>query len=146
MARHGGADFATYVGAGITFAYPTNWQLEEIPSTEGASISLQSPGVSFAIVGVYDADVDPTNVVEEALASLREEHPALEAEELFEDEWPDGVTFEALFFSLDMVSYCWLHGWRLQDHTIFVMVQSIQPESDRGMAVFRALCRSIQPA
>lgn len=127
----------------IQFAYPTNWATEMAESDDGVMMSLQSPGVSFAVMSVYPASEDPTDVVDQALASLREEHPALEEEELFDDNWTEDMqTIESVFLSLDVVVTAWVRAWRLGERVVMVFVQTIEPEEELAKQTFEGLCRS----
>jgi hypothetical protein len=132
---------------GVRFVAPPGWSREVEHSEDGVVCSMQSTGVSFALVGIYPSDRDPDDVVEQALDSLRQEHPTLEADEWDEADPDDPIqTIEAVFFSLDIVSYCWLRAWRVGERTVLAMVQSVEPESERGRLVFRAICQSTEPA
>lgn len=142
-------DIATFETDSIRFAYPTNWQAESEANADGVTVTLQSQGISFAIVGVYANEYEPDDLMEQAVESLRNEHPTLEAEEDFDEEDASGeddtdaVAIEAVFYSLDMLTYCWLRSWRLEGNSVLVMMQCIEPESKIGRAVFQAICRSL---
>lgn len=130
---------------GVQFIAPPGWTREIEHSEDGVLCSMQSTGVTFAIVGVYPKGSDPDDLVEEALDSLRQEHPSLEVDDWDESDPNDPVqTLEAVFMSLDMVSYCWIRAWDVGERTVLTMVQSIEPEAERGRLVFRALCQSMQ--
>jgi hypothetical protein len=130
---------------GVRFIAPPGWSREIEHSEDGVLCSMQSTGVTFAIVGIYPDGGDPDDLVEEALDSLRQEHPSLEVDDWDESDPEDPIqTLEAVFMSLDMVSYCWLRAWEVGARMVLVMVQSIEPEAERGRLVFRALCQSMQ--
>lgn len=129
----------------IRFAYPANWTREVEESDEGVSISLQSPAISFALVGVFEPDRDPEFLLEQAVDSLREEHPGLELEELDGGDWDDACGAEAVFMSIDTVSFCWIRSGRVADQSLLVLMQSVEPESDGSFALFEAICRSVSP-
>jgi len=132
---------------GVRFIHPPGWTREVEQSEDGVLCSMQSTGVTFAIVGIYPNGGDPDDLVEQALDSLRQEHPSLEVDDWDESDPDDPIqTLEAVFMSLDMVSYCWIRAWNVGERTVLAMVQSIEPESERGRLVFRALCQSMQPA
>lgn len=137
-------EIATFANEVVQFAYPMNWTREVDDSDEGVAVTLQSPGVTFAIVGIYPAELDPEDLVEQAVESLRDEHPSLEVEEVLGKLKGEHVEMEAIFISLDVVSYCWLRSWRLAETSLLVMVQSIEPEAKMGKAIFQAICRSVE--
>lgn len=142
---HGGLE--TIDLDGVNFLPPPGWSREIEHAEEGVICSMQSSGVTFAIVGLYPEIRHPDDVLEQALDALREEHPALEADE-WEESAPDDPyqTIEAVFFSLDTVSYCWIRAWRVGRRTVLAMVQSVEPEAERGRLAFRAICQSMKPA
>lgn len=140
-----GKETATFSTDSLRFSYPASWSREVEETDDGLGITLQSPGVSFAILGIYEEDHDPDDLVEQAVDSLREEHPGLEVEEIFDEDFPDGMFVEALFISLDTVSYCWIRGWQAHGHSLLVYLQSVEKEADASRQVFQAICRSIVP-
>lgn len=141
-----GDDLSRFEAGSIRFAFPSNWTREVEESEEGFSVVLQSAGVTFAIVGVYDASEEPEDLVEQALESLREEHPSLETDELEEGvDWEDSAGVEAVFMSLDTISYGWLQSGRVGERSVLVFMQSIEPEARQSEAVFRAICASVEP-
>ena len=128
----------------IRFAYPSSWQRQIERSDEGVSVSLQSQGVSFAILGIYPDHWDPQDLMEQALDSLREEHPGLEVEEIFDDSQAK-VSIEANFISLDCLARCWLCSWQAGNNSLLVMVQTVEPEAVPSRKVFDAICASVEP-
>lgn len=140
------ADFSTFHTDSIRFFYPSNWTAQVEDSVDGVSVSLQSQGVSFAVIGLYSSEQEPADLVEQTIGALREEHPSLDAEELLQDDpRSDEVEMELSFLSMDVVVQCWLRSWRLGEHTVLVLMQSVDREADRCNAVYRAICHSIQP-
>ena len=130
---------------GVTFLHPSAWRREAQDAEAGSEISLQSEGVTFALVGVYSPEADPAEAVDEILDALRAEHPGIEVEELSDRGWKQGGEgAEAVFISLDTVAYAWLRCWPVGDRRVLVYVQSIEPEAETSFEVFRALCRSVK--
>jgi hypothetical protein len=139
--------FSTIELDGVRFIHPPGWTREIELSEDGQICALQSTGVTFALVGVYPGGGDPDDMLEQALDSLRQEHPSLEVDDWDEADPEDPIqTLEAVFLSLDTVSYCWLRAWNVGARTVLTMVQSVEPEAERGRLIFRALCQSMQPA
>lgn len=134
----------------LKFLHPSDWVVEANETEDGPSVSLQSPGASFAIVAAFPADADPEIVVDQAMETLREEHPGLEIDDDADEldpklaNEPHAVVLEAVFFSLDTLSYCWLSSWRLTDATVFVMLQSTDRERAASLGVFRGICQTIE--
>lgn len=126
----------------LLFSYPANWRREVSDDDDMCSVFLQSPGVTFALVGVCP-DEDPQDMIDQAIETLREEHPGLECEDA---EFEAGPGIEAVFFSIDVLSYCWVRSWRMHDSTIIVFMQTIEQESRGNREVFEAICRSVVEA
>lgn len=139
------ADVAVFEWRHIRFVYPTSWTPEVEESDEGVSVVLQSPGVSFAILGVYPEEEDPADLIDQAVSSLSEEHPGLEREDVFEGEgdWRDAAGAEITFMSIDTVSYAWLRSGRVGGQSLLVFFQTIDPEAETTEAIFAAICRSV---
>lgn len=140
----GDADIAIFESSQVRFAYPVNWLAESEDSEDGLSVSLQSQGVSFAIVGIYSAEREPAEVAEQTLEALRQEHPSLEAEELLDALDDEDVHMELSFLSMDVVAQCWMRSWRSQESTVLVLMQSVEREATQAHAVFQAICKSIE--
>lgn len=135
----------SYEAGSIRFAFPADWAVEETRAEEGTSVTAQSNAVTFAIIGVYSDQLNPGDLVDQAVESLREEHRDLEVEETDETEWDDGAAAEALFFSLDFLTYCWIRSGRIGPSTFFVFLQTVEPELEIGRAALEAICRSAVP-
>lgn len=129
----------------LRFSYPSNWSCAPEESEEGVTLSLQSPGVSFALVASYSSELEPDDLIDQALETLREEHPGLEEEETYDPAWHESSLMEVAFISLDTVSYCWMRSWRVGESTLFVMLQSIEKEAKTARLVFQAICKSFEP-
>ncbi len=136
---------------GVQFKLPAKWEAVLAEDEDGAAAELQSPGVTFGIVGSYDPAIAPETLVDQALTLLGEEHDSLETEKIKEKTWKaGGVGVEACFMSLDMVSYAWLRSWRVGEaddaRTVFVFLQGIEPELDLGRTAFKSICKSLEAA
>lgn len=132
----------------VSVAYPDGWTPDVQTGGEGSSVYLQSPAVSFGIVGVYSPEEDPQGIVEQVSDSVRAEHPGLELEPMDndEDQFPDGVAIEGMFMTLDTVAYCWIRCWRIGNRCVLVYVQTVEPESADSEEVFHQLCESLGTA
>lgn len=129
----------------LLVAHPREWEVQVEQNEEGVSAFLQSPGVSFGVVGNYSRDNDPEDLVEQILDSVREEHPGLELEPMEVDErnFPQGVGVEGMFMTLDTVAYCWVRSWRSADRSVVVFLQCVERESADSEEIFHLICRSI---
>jgi hypothetical protein len=138
-----GLAFALRQSSGWQFRCPDNWEIDDSSSADGVSIAIQSDGVSFGFIGVYSGAEHPVEVIEQVLESLREEHPALEVEDLGAMNWKDAAAAEAVFFSLDFITYCWIRSGRIANRTVVVYWQTIEPELATSREAFEVLCQSL---
>ncbi len=130
---------------GIRFEYPTEWELDVSEDGPRVSITLQATGEpAFALVAL-DADTpEPGALVEEALAAMREEYPALDAQEA--QEVVDGHTsigYDLEFLSLDMASSCVIRGFRTPRRTVLVFAQWTDLDDDRASLYVKGLVRTL---
>ena len=119
----------------VRFLFPSNWTAEFGESEDGTSYTLQSPDVTFAVVGAFSSEQDPDELLEATIETFREEHPDLEVEEM-----DDPLAVELAFFSLDALTYVWIKSWQLEDQTVLVMVQTIEPERELSYRIFEGIC------
>jgi hypothetical protein len=132
----------------VTFSHPDSWAAETHEDADGTTVYLQSEAVAFGIVALYSEDVDPQDAVEQAMDSLREEHPGLELDPMDLDDriFADGVAHEGLFMTLDTVAYCWIQSWRIAGRCALVFMQSVEKESADCEEAFFRICRSFEVA
>ena len=64
-----------YDNAAIHFLYPDNWELNESRSSDGLTLSLQSPYSMFLFLNYYDRSVAPEELADEALQTMADEYP-----------------------------------------------------------------------
>jgi hypothetical protein len=142
-------DWTITAASDVRFAHPRSWRAETDENPEGTSVYLQSDAVAFGVVGIYPPELEPEEIADQILDSLRDEHPGLEVEprEIDADTFPQGVAFEGLFMTLDTVAYCWVRSWRLPSHqTVVAYVQCVEKESADCEEIFETLCRSVAPS
>lgn len=136
--------WTTYRRDGVAFEYPEGWQVEETPSDDGLAISLHSPDLSFAIVGLFDSFFSPDDLIETTAESIRDEHPDAEFEEI--DTEGDEAAAEMVFMTMDTVTYCWMRAWPVGDYTVLAMVQTPDREKTGAQKVFAHLCSTLEEA
>lgn len=130
---------------GFSFQYPDHWRLEHQTTDNGWTVTLQSPGAAFALIQL-DRDLpDPRQMVHEALVTLKEDYPDLEADAAIETiagEMAIGHDIE--FFSLDMLNTCWTRSFFALAGTIFVLCQASGVDDEDHEATLRAICSSMR--
>ena len=134
-----------YDNSALRFAYPDDWELVETPSDDGLTISLQSPGSMFIFVTLYDRQVPPQRLADEALAAMREEYPDLDACPVSQTiaDWP-AIGHDVNFFSLDLTNTCWIRAFVSGRRSVLVFAQTNDLDLDGGDQFFRAICESME--
>ncbi len=135
-----------YDDRGIRFEYPEDWEVDVTDDGPRTTVALQSPGgLAFAFVTVDDNAPAPSEMVDEALAALKDEYPTLEASPALEtiDGHP-AVGHDVEFVSLDLPNSCLIRSFRTPRRTVFVLGQWSDLESDEGEEAFRAIRRSLE--
>ncbi len=137
---------AAYDDRGIRFEHPEDWEVDVTDDGPRTTVALQSPGgLAFAFVTVDDDLPAPSEMVDEALAALREEYPTLEALPALEtiDGHP-AVGHDVEFVSLDLPNSCLIRSFRTPRRTVFLMAQWSDIESDEAEDALRAIRRSLE--
>jgi hypothetical protein len=135
-----------YDAHGIRFEYPWNWEVEV--SDDGparTTVSVQAPGgLAFALVTVDEDRPAPSSLADEALAAMREEYPALDAEPVSETiGGHNAIGHDIEFISLDMLNSCSIRCYRTPRRTILVFGQWSDLAGDQE-AVLRAVRHSLE--
>jgi hypothetical protein len=130
---------------GIRFLYPENWRLEREETDTGWTVSLQSPQTAFLLLSL-DEDMPSTEqVVETALAALREEYPDLEADACVDSvAGQPAIGHDIRFFSLDLTNTCWTRSFYSPKGTVLLMWQANDLELEAHEAVLRAITASLE--
>ena len=137
-----------YDDNGIRFEYPEGWELDVTDDGPRTAVTVQSPdGPAFALVTVDDSRPGPDELVDEALAALRDEYPGLDATPARETiAGHDAVGHDVEFISLDLTNTAAIRSFRTERRTVFVMAQWSDVEGDETEAALRAILRSVEEA
>ncbi len=136
---------AAYEDRGVRFRYPTSWQLEQLDTEEGWTISLQSPDTAFVMLCLREDMPDPAELADSVLEALRQEYPSLESEEAVETvAGQPAVGHNMRFFSFDLTNTCWSRCFYTSAGTLLLMCQANDLELETHEPVMRAICASLQ--
>jgi len=135
-----------YDDRGIRFEYPGDWELEVSDDGPRMTASVQSPsGLAFAMVTVDDEGPAPSELVDEALAALRDEYPTLDAGPAMEKIAGErAVGHDVEFVSLDLSNSCVLRSFRTPRRTVFLLAQWSDLEGEDGEDALKDLRRSLK--
>ena len=134
-----------YRNAHILFRYPEGWQLEEVRSEDGLTISLQSPGSMLVMLMLYQFGRTIHAIADQALKAMEDEYPHLDSEPVTETirDMPT-VGHDISFISLDLTNTCWIRAFNTPERSVLIFAQTNDQSLEKDEAVFRALCASLE--
>jgi len=137
--------FATYDRAGLSFAYPENWVLEEDRDEQARlNLTVTSPNTAFWTLIVYAEVLDLTHVVDHAVEALKAEYPELEADEAGEEVAGQPLRGQdARFFYLDLTSTARVRACHRGAATYLILCQAEDREFEAVEPVFGAITQSL---
>lgn len=135
----------TFERDGIRFQYPANWSLETDPDAEGGwSVVVQSPETAFLLVSLQRGALDPAQLADQTLETLKTEYKELDAEnsvEQFAGQLAIGHNID--FLTLDTTVTCWTRCVNSPSGPVLVMGQVGESERERHEPVLRAIGASM---
>jgi hypothetical protein len=132
---------------GIRFEYPGDWELEPTDDGPRLTVTVQSPsGLAFALVTVDEDRPAPAELVDEALAALKDEYPTLHAVPALESiDGHKAVGHDVEFSSLDLNNAGAIRAFQTPRRTIFCLAQwSDDLEGEEAEHTLKALFRSLE--
>jgi hypothetical protein len=136
---------AEFDDMGIRFKFPENWKLEREDNEDGWTVSLQSPDTAFVLLTLREDMPSTNNMVETALAALKEEYPDLEADDCVDSvAGQPAVGHDIRFFSLDLTNTCWVRSFYSARGTVLLLCQLNDLEIEKYEPVLKAICASIE--
>ncbi len=136
---------AVYESPDLRFMYPENWEIadEDVVSWP-RTVSVQSPGGGFVSIMMYTADVDPDELTQQVVSTMREEYTELEAAAHVERLGDlEAAGYEMRFYCFDLVVASRVLGLRAAARTWLIIWQAEDREFDRLEPVFRAITISL---
>jgi len=126
---------------GIRFLYPPNWLIEEEGYLEGKySVTACSPTGGFWTVSLHPRHADPRDLVQAAVAAMRQEYDSLESEPYTQQVAAGNmVGAEMHFFYLDLVCVCRVQAVRTDSGTFVFFCQTVDHDFETLDRVFQAL-------
>lgn len=129
---------------GIRFLYPPNWSVQEEGYLEGKhSVTAYSPSGAFWTVSLHPRYADPQEMVDSAVAAMRQEYDSLEWEPY---SWSVGdwamTGAEMNFFYLDLVCVSRVLAVRTDRGTFVFFCQAADSDFAGLDRVFQALTAS----
>lgn len=129
---------------GITFQYPTDWEVSEQEQGDECLITVSGPGTSFWSIGLFRDRPHPELVLETALAAYKDEYPDLDSY-LAEDEILQQPTsgYDLEFFCLELVNTARVRSFLAHDFTVLIMCQADDTELESSEPLFDEMTNSL---
>ncbi|MEO1994591.1 MAG: hypothetical protein ABGZ17_04885 [Planctomycetaceae bacterium] len=114
---------------GISFRYPTDWELDEQSHEDGLTITVSSSESVFWSISLFPTRPPPDHVLQTALAAFRQEYPELD-ESAVETELCDAPAWgwNLEFVCLDLINIVVLRAFRTGRFTALVLFQGMDRE------------------
>ncbi|MGL6076838.1 MAG: hypothetical protein ACRC8S_22010 [Fimbriiglobus sp.] len=137
----------TFSHNGITFQYPDSWMVELESSEEdsGWAVTVQSPGMAFCLVSLRTEADTPTQVLSEALATLKAEYKDVEAEETLGSlSGRPMLGYDLDFLAVDTSITCWLRSVDTVDGPLLILAQVSEFDRDDNEPALHKILTSLQ--
>jgi hypothetical protein len=136
--------FQEYNRHGLSFRYPSSWELTEESADRQWTITLQTAGASFWTLTVFTDRPDPQEILESVLQAYQEDYEDLDIYPL-----PAGngllpaVGAELDFVYLDLVNSVVIHAFATEDLSAAVIYQGTDQELEFLREQFDAVTESL---
>ena len=130
---------------GIRFEFPENWEVDAPAEATGdVSITVSSPETAFWSLTRYQGTLDPTELLEQVLATMKDEYAFLEFETAAENvENQTMVGYDLNFFCLDLSNTAWFRGFQREKATYLLFCQAEDREMEQVEPVLHAMTVSL---
>jgi len=135
----------TFNKLGVRFEYPSTWELSEEERGDGHTISLQSPGTAFWTLTIFEASLEPDELIEAAIETYREEYHNVDVYDRNENlihAHAAGADLE--FVCFDWVAYAGLRAIQSVERTLLVVFQGNDQEDAALKQDLEEMTRSLK--
>jgi hypothetical protein len=134
----------TFERDGLRLQYPNDWDVE-LEEEEGSwTVSLQGPGTAFLVVTFVPEIDDPSELVDAAVAGLREDYPDLEADDAVDTlAGQPSIGADVRFLHFDLTNTCWIRTVPARDGAVLVLAQCTDEELNDQGAQLKSIMASL---
>ena len=129
---------------GLRLRYPNDWKAEVEEEDGSWTVSLQGPGTAFLVVTFVPEIDDPSELVDAAVAGLREDYPDLEADDAVDTlAGQPSIGADVRFVHFDLTNTCWIRTVPAGDGAMLVLAQCTDEELDDQGATLKSIMASL---
>lgn len=137
-------DLQHYHQRGLSFDYPSSWELTEESTGDQRTITLQTAGASFWTLTVFDDRPDPDQIVASVLQAFRDDYEELDLYEVQASiQGQPAAAVDLDFVYLDLVNSVAIRAFETAAASVLVMYQGIDREIEELRDRFNAVTESL---
>ena len=135
----------TYTSHGVTFQYPSDWELSETDEGGQITVSVSSPRTAFWTMSLFLDCPEPDDVVEAVLDAFREEYAEMDdyASRSRLCEGPT-VARDIDFVCLELLNSARVRACRAGAFTVMVLYQWTEAEKDEILPILEKITGSVK--
>jgi hypothetical protein len=135
----------TFTRDGISFRYPTNWQVEAEDAEDGGwTVGVTSPETAFVLVSLRPDARDPADLADQTLDALKADYKELDAENRVETlAGQAAIGHDIDFLTVDTTITCRTRCLDTPAGPLLVMTQVSEFDRERNDPVLRAIIASL---
>lgn len=138
----------TYLGHGVRFQYPDDWQLSEQQSDKDSRqdvvVSVESPGTTYWSLTLLADRPDPQRVVDQAVQAFADEYSSLDVYPAADGHLDaEHVGKDLQFFQYELINNAGLRAFESGPRTALVLFQSTDHEWEDLQEVLSAITASL---
>lgn len=133
-----------YNHAGVSFRFPTSWELSEEEQDEQRTITLQTAGASFWTLSLFESRTDPEQILESVLQAFKEDYEDLDIYPVQATVMEQPAAAADLdFVYLDLVNSVVIRAFQTDEVSALVMYQGPDHELEVLRPQFDAVTESL---
>lgn len=133
-----------YDQRGLSFDYPSSWELIEESTGDQRTITLQTAGASFWTLTVFEDRPDPEQIVVSVLQAFRDDYEDIDVYEVLAAvQGQPAAAVDLDFVYLDLVNSVAIRAFETESASVLVMYQGIDREVEELRDRFNAVTESL---
>jgi hypothetical protein len=134
----------TFEKESVRFRYPADWEIELEEEDESWTASIQGPGTAFLVVSFVPGAGDVNELIEAAVAGLREDYPSLEVDDAVDSlAGQPALGADVRFVHFDLTNTCWVRAVPAGEGALLVLAQCTDEELEDGGETLKKIMGTI---